>query len=76
MNTTYYDADGDEIFIKSKIRFHYIRGMFFVDTVSAPPIEIILPGSQWRLLNILKILRVFKLTGIINKMNVDEETKS
>mmetsp|Transcript_24494 Transcript_24494/g.37981 ORF Transcript_24494/g.37981 Transcript_24494/m.37981 type:complete len:146 (-) Transcript_24494:2400-2837(-) len=76
MNTTYYDSDGDEIFSKKKIIFHYFFGMFFIDLVSAPPIELLFPGSQWRLLNILKIIRVFRLTGIINKMNVDEETKS
>lgn len=76
MNSTYYDSDGEEIYNKRKIMTHYFFGMFFIDLVSAPPIETLFPGSQWRLLNILKIIRVFKLTAIINKMNVDEETKS
>jgi hypothetical protein len=76
MNTTYYDSDGEEIYNKRKIITHYIFGMFIIDLVSAPPIETLAPGSQWRLLNILKIIRVFRLTSIINKMNVDEETKS
>jgi hypothetical protein len=76
MNTTYYDSDGQEIFNKRKIRLNYLFGMLTVDVVSSIPIEIILPGSYLRMFNILKIIRVFRLTTIINKMNAEEETKS
>lgn len=76
MNTTYYDSDGQEIFNKRKIRLNYLFGMFFIDLVSSLPIEIILPGSYLRMFNILKIIRVFRLTTIINKMNAEEESKS
>ena len=76
MNTTIYDSDGEEIFNKKKIRLHYLFGMFFVDMVSSIPIEIVFPGSILRVINILKIIRTFRLTSIINKMNVDEEAKS
>lgn len=76
MNTTYYDNDGEEIFDKVKIKKHYICGMFLIDFLSSLPIEMILPGNPLKILNILKIIRVTKLTGIINKMNVDEERKS
>lgn len=76
MNTTYYDNDGEEIFDKKKIRLHYMLGMFMIDLVSSIPIEIFFPGHILRMVNILKIIRVFRLTSIINKMNVDEETKS
>ena len=76
MNTTYYDNDGNEIYSKKRIRINYIFGMFFIDLISSLPIEIFFPGSLLRMLNILKIIRVFRLTGIINKMNVDEEAKS
>ena len=50
--------------------------MFTIDLVSSLPIEILLPGSILRMLNILKIIRVFRLTTIINKMNAEEESKS
>jgi hypothetical protein len=76
LNTTFYDADGEEIFDKRRIRIHYLCGMFTVDLLSSIPIEIILPNHPLRVLNILKILRIFRLTAIINKMNVDEEAKS
>jgi hypothetical protein len=76
MNTTYYDSDGQEIFNKRKIRLNYLFGMFSIDIVSSIPIEIILPGSYLRMFNILKIIRVFRLTTIINKMNAEEESKS
>jgi len=76
MNTTYYDHDGEEIFDKKAIRLHYLFGMFLIDLLSSLPIELFFPGSQLRMINILKIIRIFRLTGIINKMNVDEEKKS
>lgn len=75
-NTTYYDQDGEEVLDKKRIRIHYIFTSFLVDLASSLPIDIFFPGSPLRILNILKIIRVFRLTGIINKMNADEETKS
>lgn len=76
MNTTYYDSDGEEIFIKKKIRQNYIQGFFFIDLLSSIPFDLIYSGSLFRLINILKIIRIKKLTAIINKLNVDEEKKS
>lgn len=76
MNTTYYDSEGEEISDKKKIRINYMFGMFFIDLISSLPVEIFFPGNVLRMVNILKIIRVFRLTGIINKMNVDEEAKS
>ena len=76
MNTTYYDSDGEEIFQKSKIRKNYLFSSFTIDLLSSLPIEFFFPGTVLRILNVLKIIRVLRLTAIINKMNVDEETKS
>lgn len=76
MNTTYYDSDGEEIFQKSKIRKNYLFSSFTIDLLSSLPIEVLFPGNVLRILNVLKIIRVLRLTAIINKMNVDEETKS
>ena len=47
-----------------------------VDFLSSIPIETIMPGSSLKIINILKIIRVTRLTAIINKMNIDEESKS
>ena len=75
-NTTYYDSDGEEIFSKVMIRKNYIFGQFLIDLLSSFPVEYIFKQKVFRLLNVLKILRIFRISGIINKMNVDEETKS
>ena len=50
--------------------------MFFIDLCSSLPIEIFFPGHPIRIINVLKIIRVSKLSGIINKSNMDEENKS
>lgn len=76
MNTTYYDNDGEEIENKKKIICHYMQHMFIIDFLSAIPWEYMSKKSAWRMLNILKIVRLLKLGDIINKANFDEETKS
>ena len=50
MNTTYYDSDGEEIFNKGKIRYHYLTGMFIVDLLSSLPIELAVPVSTFNLI--------------------------
>lgn len=77
MNTTYYDFDGEEIVDRKKIVKHYLIGMFLVDFISSLPLESIagIP-EQVRLLNMLKIIRVLRITDVINKSNFDEEMKS
>ena len=49
-----------------------------IDLLSSIPMEYIATDDYpfLRMINILKIIRIQKLTGIINKMNVDEEKKS
>lgn len=76
MNTSYYNQEGEEIIDKKKIRIHYVTGMFFVDLLSSIPIGDIFPGSALEVINILKIIRIKRLTRIIDKMNADEERKS
>lgn len=77
MNTTYYDSDGEEIFNKTKIRAHYARGLFAIDLVSSLPFGEMGPDfASLRALTILKVVRVLRLTTVINKMDSDEEDKS
>ena len=77
MNTTYYDLDGEEIVERKKIVKHYLGGMFLIDFISSLPLESIdgIP-EQVRLLNMLKIIRVLRITDVINKSNFGEEMKS
>jgi hypothetical protein len=76
MNTSYYNQEGEEILDKKKIRTHYFFGMFPIDLISSVPIETFLGKHPLRVINILKIVRINRLTTIINKMNADEEKKS
>ena len=72
MNTTYYDSDGEEIHSNKLIIFNYMKGMMVIDILSSIPID----SGPWKIINILKVVRVKKLPGIINKMNVNEESKT
>ena len=51
--------------------------MFFVDLISTIPFDL-LPtvGEQLAVLSILKVVRISRLTKIINKLSVEEETKA
>lgn len=76
MNTTYITATGEEVTDTKKVVLHYLRGMFLVDLVSSVPVEMVLPSSRLRLLNILKLMRISKLTTIINRSALSDENKS
>ena len=61
-NTSYYDDfEGDEIFDKKKIIRHYFFGKFSIDFLSSLPIDQFFPGSPFRIINMLKIVRIQKL---------------
>lgn len=74
--TSYYQQDGEQIFDPKKILKNYLAGMFFVDLISSIPIELMFPGSGFRIINILKLLRVKRLSEVINKMNADDDQKN
>lgn len=77
MNTSYYNQEGEEIIDKAKIRVHYFFGTFLVDLLSSLPIDLMFTGnSAVKVINMLKIIRIKRLTRIIDKMNADEEMKS
>jgi hypothetical protein len=56
--TTYYTKEGEQIFDDKKILKNYLNGMFVVDLISSIPIELMFPGSLYRIINILKLLRI------------------
>lgn len=75
-NMTFVDSTGEQISDRSKIAKKYLQGMFIIDLLSSLPIELIAHGSRWRILNILKLLRISRLTALINNSNIDSETKT
>lgn len=74
--TTYYNKEGEEVTDDKKIFKNYLYGMFFVDLFSSIPIELMFPGSLLRIINVLKLVRIKRLTSIINKMSVDDDQKN
>jgi hypothetical protein len=76
-NTTYYNADGEEIRQIWPIAKNYLSKMFFIDFISTVPWDA-LPGggSNLRLFSILKVVRIQRLNKMVNKLSYDEETKA
>lgn len=73
-NTSYYDVEGEEIRKHSKIAEHYLKGAFLIDLVSTIPFDLI--TASLKITAILKVIRIQRLTKIINKLSVEEETKA
>ena len=69
--TTFYDTDGEEIFDKARIFKNYIAGPFIIDLVSSLPLP-----KPYKFFNMLKIVRLRKLSGLIDKLDYDEDSKS
>lgn len=76
MNTSFFNADGEEILDRSTIIGAYMRGPFILDLLSTIPFEYMTSNAFFNSLGILKIFRVSRLAGLINKSALDEETKS
>ena len=76
-NTTYYDADGEEIRLRCSIARNYITQMFLIDFISTVPWDgLPMFDQSFRLFAILKVVRITRLTKMVNKLSFDEETKA
>ena len=80
--STYYDPlTGDEIFDMKKIQMNYLTGRFIVDFLSTVPFDTIgFAITQEKneilpLFSLLKLIRVTRLSRIIERMNVKEHIK-
>ena len=73
-NTIFVNFDGEEVTDRMKIASKYLRGSFFVDIVSSFPFDLIL--EELSVLGLLKVVRIARLTRIINKASVEVETKA
>ena len=77
MNTSFFNADGEEILNRRQIIATYMQTTFVVDLLSTIPFEYITTENEiLRSFGILKIFRLSRLSGLINKSALDEETKS
>lgn len=76
-NTSYFDKDSEEIVDRRKIALRYIMGLFLLDLISSVPWGLLAPNSeQIRLFNTLKIVRVLRISKIINKLKIPEDVKA
>lgn len=67
---------GQEIRDKKEILKNYLQTNFVVDLLSSLPVELILPGSNWRLINVLKLQRITRISQVINKAPIHDDTKT
>lgn len=76
-NTSYFDKDSEEIVDRRKIAVRYFMGLFAIDFLSSVPWGQLAPNSELiRLFNTLKIVRVLRISKIINKLKVPEDIKA
>mmetsp|Transcript_32843 Transcript_32843/g.23749 ORF Transcript_32843/g.23749 Transcript_32843/m.23749 type:complete len:244 (-) Transcript_32843:1170-1901(-) len=73
-NTSYFSADGEEITDRKSIALRYMKGMFFIDFVSSVPFDVI--NQELKVLAILKVVRINRLSKMINKLSLTEESKA
>jgi hypothetical protein len=76
-NTAFFDKNSEEITDRKRIAAHYIKGMFLIDFISSLPFGQLAPNAnEIKLFNMLKIVRVLRISKIINKMKVPEDVKA
>jgi len=76
-NTAYYDKEGEEITNHGLIAKKYLSGMFLIDLHSSIPFTYLIPSvPQMRLFGMLKVVRIRRITKIVNKLQVEEEVKA
>ena len=84
--TTFVNSmTGDEIFCSSAIAVNYLSGKFLVDLISTIPFDIILKlffknideenSDKFIVLSCLKLIRILRLTRIIDFMKTSDELK-
>lgn len=76
-NTTFYNNEGTEMFSRKLIAIKYLTGArFYVDFLSTIPLDEMFPVKSLEIFGILKVLRIQRLTLIINKLNVKDDVKA
>lgn len=77
-NTIFYDIDGNEVRSRLRIARSYTSNFFLIDLLSSIPFDLIQgPETNYlKVLSMLKLIRITKLTRVINSLHVDQETKA
>lgn len=76
-NTIYVSFDGEEVTDRWKIAKKYLTGMFFIDLISTIPFDLFpVIGEELSTLNLLKVIRISRLTKMINRAQFEVETKA
>jgi len=73
-NTSYFNADGEEVIDRKLIAIRYIKGLFLIDLISSLPFNLI--NKSLNVLSILKVVRIRRLSIMINKLSLTEESKA
>ena len=82
--TTYLDINGDEVLDPKKIATNYLKGAFWIDFISAVPIDNFLvmfsdvnntSTEVLTLTDLLKVVRILRLGRIIRFARVRDDVK-
>lgn len=75
--TTYFDAQGQEVRDHKKIAIKYLKGLFIIDFLSSVPYKLLFPDFKTiHILKILKIARISRFEPVVQKMELNEESKA
>ena len=72
--TTYFNNDGDEVFVPIEIAKRYIfGGRFFIDLLASVPLDNI--SKELEIFGLLKLIRLSRLSRIITRLNFRDDVK-
>lgn len=75
--TTNFDAQGQEVRDHKLIAKKYLRGLFIIDFLSSIPYKQLFPTiKSIQILKILKIARISRFEPVVQKMELNEESKA
>jgi len=81
--TTYITSKNEEIFDKKKIALRYMLGQFTADFLPVLQLDLLVIAMGYRrqsryfkILEVLKIVRVFNLTTIVQDLRINESSKA
>jgi hypothetical protein len=71
-NMSFFNSDGEEINDRLSIAKNYLANNFIIDLLSTCPFEYFTKNALLNLFGLLKIIRLSRISQLINKSTLDE----
>lgn len=75
-STSFVSKEGKIVYKRKDIALRYLASGFAIDLLSSIPYSLITPLKPFKVIAILKAIRVFRLGALIDRLQMDEEAKS